>query len=318
MTQTLASPEPILAAATGFMAAKQLFAANEIGLFPALADGPLAADDIARRLDVPARSVRIVADAMVALGLLDHADGAYANAPAAAAYLAGADGLDLREFLSFWNALSYPHWRSYEESVRQAEPAELTLDDRAKSLFGGVARFNAVHAAMLCEHYDFGAHERLLDMGGMTPAFATTALDRHPSLRATYLNDADSLAQAPSHDRLELVAADALTDPLPLGFDVVLLAHVAHRYDADDNRALLRRARETVGDDGRLLLVDFFLDPTAPRGLDAMFAGEYLVIDGTVVYPEDEVRGWLDGAGWHHLQTIALPGSPRAIVARAA
>jgi hypothetical protein len=32
------TPEPILKIATGFMAAKQLFAASEIGLFEALAD----------------------------------------------------------------------------------------------------------------------------------------------------------------------------------------------------------------------------------------------------------------------------------------
>ena len=41
------TPEPILKIATGFMAAKQLFAASEIGLFEALADGPASLEELA-------------------------------------------------------------------------------------------------------------------------------------------------------------------------------------------------------------------------------------------------------------------------------
>jgi hypothetical protein len=39
------TPEPIVKIALGFMAAKHLFAANEIGLFEALAGGPARLDD---------------------------------------------------------------------------------------------------------------------------------------------------------------------------------------------------------------------------------------------------------------------------------
>jgi hypothetical protein len=55
------TPEPILKIATGFMAAKQLFAASEIGLFEALADGPAGLEDLAGKTAVPARTLGIVA-----------------------------------------------------------------------------------------------------------------------------------------------------------------------------------------------------------------------------------------------------------------
>ena len=42
------TPEPILNIAIGFMGAKQLFAASEIGLFEALADGPASLEELAR------------------------------------------------------------------------------------------------------------------------------------------------------------------------------------------------------------------------------------------------------------------------------
>jgi hypothetical protein len=41
------TPEPIFQVASGFMAAKHLFIANEIGLFAALADGPAPLDRLA-------------------------------------------------------------------------------------------------------------------------------------------------------------------------------------------------------------------------------------------------------------------------------
>ena len=44
---------------------------------------------------------------------------------------------------------------------------------------------------------------------------------------------------------------------------------------------------------------------------------EYLVIDGTVVYPRAEVEGWLAQTGWRATGLAALPGSPRVLLAEA-
>ena len=64
-TEAQITPDAILAVGSGFMAAKHLFVASEIGLFSALADGPLSLDEVAERTGVPSASVRILADAMV-------------------------------------------------------------------------------------------------------------------------------------------------------------------------------------------------------------------------------------------------------------
>jgi hypothetical protein len=61
------TPTPLLQVATGFMAAKQLFVASEIGLFEQLADSPATLDELAARTGIHSRPLRIVADAMVAL-----------------------------------------------------------------------------------------------------------------------------------------------------------------------------------------------------------------------------------------------------------
>lgn len=48
-TETPATPQRIVDVAVGYMAAGQLFAANRIGLFRALAPGPLDAAELAER-----------------------------------------------------------------------------------------------------------------------------------------------------------------------------------------------------------------------------------------------------------------------------
>ena len=82
--------EPILRLAAGFMAAKHLFAASELGLFEALAGSPTTIDALAARTGLTARAARISADAMVALGLLERDVGTYRNSDTAAIFLAGA------------------------------------------------------------------------------------------------------------------------------------------------------------------------------------------------------------------------------------
>jgi hypothetical protein len=64
-------PDPIFQVASGFMAAKLLFVANAVGLFENLAKGPITIEELAQRSRVPQRTIRILADAAVALGFVE-------------------------------------------------------------------------------------------------------------------------------------------------------------------------------------------------------------------------------------------------------
>ncbi|MFC4048177.1 methyltransferase [Actinomadura syzygii] len=322
-----ADPSSILGVATGYMAAKQLFAASEAGVFAALADGPATAAELAGRAGLPERTARILGDAMAGLGLLTRADGRYANSPATAAYLAGTGGdVDLRPFLAFLDAISYPHWTEFAATTRSAEPQQLDLGgERMQTFMTGVMTYNALHAKMLAETFDFTPFSRILDFGGLSGSFLIEALRSAEKAQGTFLGPGDfvqfartALDEAGVGDRADVVQSDPLTGELPDGFDLVLLEHVVHRFDAEQNKAMIERARQAAAPGATLVLLDFFLDDDPEqRVIDALHAGEYLVIDGTVVYPEAEVRGWLSAAGWEPVETRALPGSPRIIIAEA-
>ena len=134
------TPEPILRLASGFMAAKHLFAANELGLFEALADSP---DHPRRaggphRLDPPrgAHQRRRHGGARPArAGGRD----ATATAAVAAAFLAGRGPADLRPFLRFWDKISYPSLGRVGRGPRQG-PVQGDLRARRRAAGGGLRR----------------------------------------------------------------------------------------------------------------------------------------------------------------------------------
>jgi hypothetical protein len=99
------TPEPIMKIALGYMAAKFLFAANEIGLFEALAQGAASLEELSKRTSVPLRTTGIVAAALVSLGIIEQEGEHYRNGEAAAPFLAGKRGIDLRPMLRYQDVI---------------------------------------------------------------------------------------------------------------------------------------------------------------------------------------------------------------------
>lgn len=321
-----ATPDRILDIAIGFMGAKQLQNAARIGLFAALADGPRNIAELATATDHSERQVRTLADAMNALGLLERADGSYSLAPDAEKYLAGTGGIDLTPFLAFLGDISYRQWLGYDQTVDSDEAGSLDLDEAGWGDFmSGVMTYNALHAEQYAEAFDFSGFRDALDFGGLAAGFSLAAMGRNPELRTRFVyapGFADSIAESAEAagfaDRVT-VEEGATESTAPGGaHDLVLLTHVLHRFTPEQNRDILKAARGAAAAGATLHLLDFFLDQDErQRPIDALHAGEYFNIDGTLVYPVEDVEEWLAEAGWKTERLVALPGSPRVLVATA-
>jgi len=321
-----ATPERIVDIAVGFMGAKQLEAASRIGLFTALADGPRTVAEIAAATQHAERQVRTLADAMNALGLLERESGSYSLAPDAEKYLSGRGEIDLAPFIAFLGDISYQQWLGYGRTVDTDEAGTLDLDEAGWAFFlDGVMTYNALHAEQFGEAFDFSGYRSALDFGGLAAGFSIVAMQQNPDLktRFVYAPDmsggiAEAAAQAGLADRVT-VEEGATESTRPGGeHDLVLLTHVLHRFTEPQNLDILAAARDAAAPGATLMLLDFFLDGDArQRGLDALHAGEYFNIDGTIVYPVEQVEAWLAKTGWKADRLVPLPGSPRVLVATA-
>jgi cyclopropane fatty-acyl-phospholipid synthase-like methyltransferase len=321
------TPDSIIQVASGFMASKHLYVANEVGLFEHLAEGPLTLDELSERTGVPRRTIRILADAMVALGLVDRQGDGYQNGPVAATYLSGRTPADLRPLLRFFNRISYPAWMHLEESMRTGQATYGHLNEELVKLFSeGVEAITAAAAMALATTYDFRQHRRVLDLGGGTGSFLLAVLRHYRHLETTLFEQPDvaavarqHLAGTPAAEQVKIVEGDFFTDPIPEGHDAVIVANVVHIFSPEHTLRLLQRIRERAPVGARLLLVDVWTDPTHTQPtLAALMAGEFQMFSGEGdVYSEEEVHAWLQQTGWRPLEHKPLAGPASLIVAEA-
>jgi SAM-dependent methyltransferase len=322
------NPETVLAIAGGFMSAKHLFAASELGIFEALAEGPTDLAGLAARTGLTQRAARISADAMVALGLLEKHGGVYTNGPAATAFLAGAGPVDLRPLLRFWDKISYPAWLDLAHTLGHGPRTEIVeLDESLQAIASaGIEAFQSGPSATLPEVIDLPDRCRLLDIGGGTGSWSLALADRHPGLRATVFElpvvagvARKRITDAGLAGRVDVLSGDATVDAFPFGFDTFLLANVVHYWSPDQNREVLRRIRDAAEPGGRVLLVDFWTDATHTEPfVAAMMAGEFAAhLENGDVYSVDEARTWLDATGWRFTTHTHLTGPMSVLIAEA-
>jgi ubiquinone/menaquinone biosynthesis C-methylase UbiE len=324
------TPDLIFQVANGFMAAKHLFVANEVGLFEALAGAPATLDDLARQTRIPRRTLRILADAMVALGFLERQGDQYWNTPVSSTFLSGRPPTDLRPALRYWNQLNYQRWTALEAVVRteKAVFGEFAFTAEEQQLYTeGVEAITAGTARALATTYAFARHHKVLDLGGGSGSFLLAVLRQHPHIEATLFDvpavaalARQRLAGSPVATRLRIIEGDFFTDPLPADHDVILIANVFHNFLPERNRALLARVGACVPAGTRLLLVDFWTDPTHTQPLmAALMAGAFLLVTGEGdVYSAEDVRDWLQATGWRMLERQPLAGPTSLLVAEKA
>jgi SAM-dependent methyltransferase len=320
------TPELIMQLGTSFMATRHLIAAVEVGVFEALGDDALDLDALVARIAIPRRTARICADAMVALGLLERDGPLYRNSAVADAFLSGRGPGDLRPFLRSMDRM-YRFWEEFTDAIRAGRgPGFITrLDAEAQRVFSaGVESVTAGSALALADTYEFGQHRRLLDLGGGTGSFLVRILERHPAIECGLFElpgvvtlARENLKTHRCDGRVRFYEGDLLRDQLPTGYDVFLVANVVHIFTPEHNRDLLERVHTSAPSGARLLLLDFWTDPTHTQPVfAAMMAGQFLLSGGEGdIYSEDEIRDMLAATGWVMSGRQPLAGPASLVVA---
>ncbi len=236
----------------------------------------------------------------------------------------------MRPVLRFFNSICYPLWERFADAVRSGEgQAQFGKFDRQQQQIfsAGVEALTAPVADSLAVAYDFGGHKRLLDVGGGTGSFLLAVLRRYPGLRGTLFELPGACAVArqrlsaePEGTRIDIVEGDVFKTPLPSDHDVLLVANTVHVLSVPHNLELMRKMRATVERGARLLLVDFWMNPTHTEPpAAALMSGEFLVMAGEgQAYSEQEAENWLGQTGWRKHERKPLAGMSSVIVAEAA
>ncbi len=302
-------------------------AAVQVGLFSELARGGRTPKDLAAKLNLNPRAVRIVLPVLVELGLAtEEPDGRFGLTDRGMRELGDPESPDYQgRGLPLWLE-NLRGWTRIPEALESGEPVlgdgkqEIGRDGLARYMAGMAAtpRERALRVVDACLERAEGAMTAL-DIGGGPGVYARAFLER--GMKVTLLDRPETIAFVSEEyglggvDGLTLIGGDFTQDSLPAGpYDMVLLSNVVHIYSPEENRRILERVSR-VTKPGSVLGVADFIRGESTRA--ARFALVMLLrTTGGNTYGRDEVEEWMKGAGFRDPELHQVDEDRHMITAR--
>jgi 2-hydroxy-4-(methylsulfanyl)butanoate S-methyltransferase len=323
----------VAAVAYGFIGSKALFAALEVGLFTALADGPATVDELAAAVAVAPPRLTTLLRTLAALGLVVEDGGRFGNSPAAHRHLVrGARG-DLGEYYRLQIGRQiYPALVHLDAGIAGKGAAfdgfgELMASTDDAATFTVAQHAGSLEAARaLADRLPLPGAQRLVDVGGGSGAFSIAFCERNPGLQVTLLDFPGVLDVARTYvdaaglgARITPVPGDAARDPLPGDQDVVLMSYLVSALGADDVDGVLAAAHASLRPGGLLVVHDFLLDDGRPGPTTAaLWFLQYLAWQPEALsFTGTELAARLVGAGFAVAPaTVLIPDLTKVVLAR--
>ncbi len=316
------NPSLIMRLALAYRSSMVLFAATELDVFTALADGPLTADQLAARDGAQSEPLRLLLDACTAEGLLTREGDRFANTDVANAFLVRGRPGYIAHGLKFAEDL-YPAWGRLAEAVRHGnptmEPESVLGDDKEKTR----AFVYAMHerakgmSAVLPHGADFSGRRRLLDVGGGPGTYAIALIRQTPGLTATILDRPGVLEVTreivDSHgctDTITLMPGDYLTSSFGTGYDAALLSGMMHRETPETCQLLLRKAFAALDPGGLVVVSDVFFDDdarTSPPFATYFALNMMMMCENGTTHARTGMARWMADAGFGKVEIRPLP-----------
>ncbi len=273
-TEPATDPTPIYRIRDGIYATDLMAAAIvHLDLFTWLADHPSTPGAIAAHFGLHARPLDVLLTLCAAMDLTTSAGGAvhltlrarehlvkgspWNLAPYYAALKDRPQTLDMVKVLrtgkpANWGSYDAEAWARAMERPEFAEQFTAAMDCRGVYL-----------GQALAAKADLGQSRALLDIAGGSGIYACALAARHPELRAAVFEKPpvdriarEAIARQGGSDRVEVIAGDMFSDPLPTGFDVHLISNVLHDWDEPVVLSLLEKSHVALAPGGLLLIHD--------------------------------------------------------------
>jgi hypothetical protein len=327
-------PGRLLALGLGFWGPRTLLSAVELGVFTALADGPLDEPALRKQLRLHPRASRDFLDALVALGLLTRRAGRYANTPDVDLFLDRRKPQYVGGLLEMAAHRLYGFWGSLTEALRSGAPQNEIKQggDPFGQIYADPAGLRGFLSAMtgvsmgaaqaLAHRFPWKKYHSFLDIGGAQGCVSVQLAKAHahlgggefdlPPVQSIY---EEYVASFGLGERLRFVPGDFFRDPLPSA-EVLIMGHVLHDWSLQEKHLLLQKAYAALPRHGVLIVYDSMIDDARSANLGGLLMSLNMLIETPAGfdYTIGDCRGWMKTTGFRRTQLLPLAGPTTAVV----
>jgi hypothetical protein len=299
-----------------------LFAAIELDIFTALAQGADTVAAIAKARGLSQRQVKRLITVLTAMELL-HKDGErYRNADDVERFLVSTSD----RFAGPWILFTRPDWNEWgrlSEHLRARDEGRLGMYEdftveAARKYHDATYSIGAGAARHFARTTDLRGRTHLLDLGGGSGAYSIMATQAFPGLKATVFDlppvaivAREFIERAQASDRVTAMGGDFTADVFPSGVDVVLMASNLPQYSAELIELVVRKAFEALVPGGEMHLIGEALNDERTGPLDPALWGLNEAIWNSTgeAHSEEDCRGFFRAAGFVDIRTEPfIPG----------
>lgn len=297
--------------ASAYYASCVLFAALENDVFQKIENGGMGE---------VSRSMRMLLDACVAVGLLKKKDDRYLNTEASKASLIPGGASDLTKAI-LYNRDVYGAWGALSKFVATGLPVEKP----AIHLGEDAGRTKSFAAAMFGRAMGIGKgvvpmiplEGKVLDLAGGPGAYAILMCKSNPDISCVSVDLPAISAEAEEYvrsfglsGRIECRAGDYHQDEYETEeYDAVTIFGALHQESAEDIVKILSRANRALKKGGKIHVLDMMTDKThtSPK-FSALFAlNMALTTDHGWVFSDEELKNWMRECGFEPEETLKVP-----------
>lgn len=297
----------------GYQRSMTLLGALKLGVFRGLADGPLPAPALARKIGADPRKLSILLDALAALGLLSGTGKRYRITRLAREHLL--PGTRSQESILLHHLDGWDDWGRLAATIRGGR-GKRGGGDRGyqENFIRGMEENSRERAEAVVRKIPLRAGDRLLDLGGGPGTYAAawaracpgadvTVFDKPETLRITR----KILKEKGEDARLRLMGGDFLKDPVGGPYDFVWVSQILHAYSERDCVKLLRKVRSALAPGGAAAVQEFLVSGGKSSPPWPVFFSVHMVAvtEGGRAYTAREIASMMKEAGFRKISATA-------------
>ena len=295
----------------GFQGARVLLTANNYRVFDYLKKQKTAAG-LAKDIGADKRATEILLDALTGLGLLKKQKGQYKNSSLASQFLVSGSPYYQGDIIRHADTL-WQNWSGLDNVVKTGKPHHVSHDHRAFIL--GMHNLAVLKADKVLKAVGLKGVKKALDLGGGPGTYTIEMAKKGISVTIfdtpETIEIAKEVVKKSGVKNINFLQGDFLADDFGRDYDLIFISQILHAYSEDDNIMVLKKCRNALNKNGRIVIQEFFIDKDRANPVQsALFSINMLVnTEGGRCYSPEEIKRWYLKTGFRKIQKQLLADS---------